>query len=172
MELTALEQRNRPEWAFHNLMRAHRLAHCSLFEQLGLRDVGQPMLLFLLDDAGCDGRECTQKGLCSALRLSASTVTASVKSLERHGYVRRHSDERDMRRNIVEITDSGREIARLCRRAFADIDEAMYRGFSEAERRQITGLFARMADNLLTLSQEGNSESKEVCRCSENSSNL
>ena len=105
METTELEQSDRPEWAFHNLMRAHRLAHCSLFEQLGLRDVGQPMLLFLLDDARRDGRGCTQKGLCSALRLSASTVTASVKSLERHGYVRRHADERDMRCNIVEITD-------------------------------------------------------------------
>lgn len=171
METTELEQSDRPEWAFHNLMRAHRLAHCSLFEQLGLRDVGQPMLLFLLDDARRDGRGCTQKGLCSALRLSASTVTASVKSLERHGYVRRHADERDMRCNIVEITDAGREIARVCRRAFSNIDEAMYHGFSEAERRQITGLFERMADNLLTFSREGNSESEEVCKCSENSSN-
>lgn len=159
MEATCPEQSGRPEWAFHNLMRAHRLAHCALFEHLGLRDVGQPMLLFLLDEARHDGRECTQKGLCSALRLSASTVTASIKSLERHGYVSRRADERDMRRNIVEITDGGSETARLCRRAFADIDEAMYRGFSVDERRQITGLFARMADNLLELSRESNSES-------------
>lgn len=154
---------------FHNLMRAHRLAHCSLFDRLGLRDVGQPMILFILDDARRDGRQCTQKGLCSALRLSASTVTASIQSLERHGYVRRHSDERDMRRNIVEITDSGMETARMCRRAFKDIDEATYRGFSEPERRQITGLFARMAENLLAFSSEGNSDSEEVCKCSESS---
>lgn len=171
METTPVEQRDRPEWAFHKLMRAHRLAHCALFERLGPRDVGSPMILFILDDARHSGRECTQKGLCEALRLSASTVTASVKSLERHGYVSRRTDERDMRCNIVEITDAGRETARLCRRAFADIDEAMYRGFSESERRQITGLFARMADNLLQLSREENSESEEVCRCSESSSN-
>lgn len=171
MEETALEQRSRPEWAFHGLMRAHRLAHGALFDRLGLRDVGQPMLLFLLDDARRDGRECTQKGLGEALRLSASTVTASVKSLERHGYVRRHADERDQRRNIVEITETGRETARACRRAFADVDEAMYRGFSEAERRQITGLFARMSNNLLSLSDGSASDGEEVCKCSENSSN-
>ena len=92
MDEIASEQRSRPQWAFHNLMRAHRLAHCALFDRLGLRDVGQPMLLFLLDDAAHDGRSCTQKGLGEALRLSASTVTASVKSLERHGYVRVAAD--------------------------------------------------------------------------------
>ena len=171
MEDIPFGRRERPEWAFHNLMRAHSLAHCSLSEQLGLRDVGSPMILFILDDARRSGRECTQKGLCETLRLSAATVTAAMKSLERHGYVSRRTDERDMRRNIVEITPAGHKIALVCRRAFADIDEAMYRGFSEAERRQITGLFARMADNLLTLSREGNSEPEEVCRCSENSSN-
>ncbi len=172
MEDTPLGQGDRPEWAFHNLMRAHSLAHRSLFDRLGLRDVGQPMLLFILDDARRDGRECSQKGLCSALRLSASTVTASMKSLERHGYVRRRTDERDMRRNIVEITDAGCKIARICRRAFADIDEAMYSGFSSDERRQISGIFRRMADNLLALSCAGNSDNGEVCKCSENSSNL
>ncbi len=171
MDEISLAQRDRPEWAFHNLMRAHRLAHAALFDRLDLRDVGQPMLLFLLDDASRDGRDCTQKGLCSALRLSASTVTASVKSLERHGYVRRHADERDQRRNIVEITESGRETARACRRAFSDIDEAMYRGFSEDERRQISALFARIAENLLSLSNGRNSDDGEVCKCSENSSN-
>ncbi len=171
MDEIALAPHDRPEWAFHNLMRAHRLAHAALFDRLDLRDVGQPMLLFLLDDASRDGRECTQKGLCSALRLSASTVTASVKSLERHGYVRRHADERDQRRNIVEITESGRETARACRRAFSDIDEAMYRGFSEDERRQISGLFARMAENLYSLREGSASDKGEVCKCSENSSN-
>ncbi|MCM1149328.1 MAG: MarR family transcriptional regulator [Butyricicoccus sp.] len=171
MDEIALEQHGRPQWAFHNLMRAHRLAHAALFDRLDLRDVGQPMLLFLLDDAHRDGRACTQKGLGAALRLSASTVTASIKSLERHGYVRRHADERDQRRNIVEITEAGRETARACRRAFADIDEAMYRGFSEAERREITGLFARMTKNLYSLREGSAPDNGEVCKCSENSSN-
>lgn len=171
MNETAFHQRGRPEWAFHNLMRAHSLANCALSDRLGLRDVGQPMLLFLLDDAHRDGRQCTQKGLGEAMRLSASTVTASVKSLERHGYVRRHADERDQRRNIVEITETGRETARACRRAFAHIDEAMYRGFSQDERRQISGLFARMAENLYSLCEGSAPDNGEVCKCSENSSN-
>lgn len=172
MDFLQPDHADRPEWAFHTLMRAHRVAHCAVFERLGLRDVGQPMLLFVLDDARRDGRECTQKGLCSALRLSASTVTASVKSLERHGYVRRRTDDRDMRRNIVEITDSGSRTAQLCRRAFSDIEEAMYSGFSVPERQQISELFARMADNLFVFSCADNSDVKEVCKCSESSSNL
>lgn len=172
MESLPFDHRDRPEWAFHALMRSHRMAHCAIFERLGLRDVGQPMLLFVLDDALRDGRECTQKGLCSALRLSAPTVTASVKSLERHGYVRRRTDERDMRRNIVEITDSGSRIAQLCRCAFSDIEEAMYRGFSVQERQQISELFARMADNLFAFSCADDSNVEEVCKCSESSSNL
>lgn len=154
---------NGPEWSFRRLTQAHKLAHMTVFDRLGLRDVGQPVLLFVLNDAHISGISCTQKELCHILHLSASTVTTSIKSLERRGYVRRRSDEKDMRRNIVEITDSGVEIAEMCRTAFADIDKVMYSGFSEEERKRISDVFDRITNNLLALTDKGAAKCREDC---------
>jgi DNA-binding MarR family transcriptional regulator len=152
-------------------MRAYKVAHCAVFDRLGLRDIGQPMMLFVLSDARCSGKQCTQTELCSILHLSASTVTMSIKSLERRGYVRRRADQEDMRRNIVEITESGAETAELCRRAFDDIDRAMYAGFSPEQRHNIAAIFEQITNNLLSLKDAGGTDREEDGTCSENSSN-
>lgn len=158
-----------PEWGFRRLMKAHRLAHDAAFERLGLRDVGQPVLLFVLSDARNRGQPCAQKELGALLHLSASTVTASIQSLERNGYVSRRADENDQRRNLVELTSKGVAAAEACRRAFYDIDRAMYAGLGDDERSAVTAVFKHMTDNLLSLAGE-NDLSKEENECSENSS--
>lgn len=143
-----------PEWAFRKLTRAHHIASGAVFDRCGLKDVGQPVMLFILSDMRRAGCECSQRELCDMLNLSPSTVTISVKSLERRGYIRRRSDSRDMRKNIVEITDAGAETAENCRRAFDSVDRAMYAGFSEADRQLITQLFDRITANLTALAEQ------------------
>lgn len=144
-----------PEWAFRSLTRAHHLAQNALFEKLGLREVGQPVILFILSDKHSRGESCSQKELCEALSLSAPTVTMSIKSLEKRGYVVKKPDEADMRRNNIEITPLGLEVEKKCRGAFDLIDSAMYAGFSEDERELVTGFFRRSTENLLALAGEG-----------------
>lgn len=143
-----------PEWAFRKLTRAHHTANGAVFDHCGLKDVGQPVMLFILSDLSRSGHECSQRELCDMLSLSPPTVTMSIKSLERRGYIRRRADSRDMRRNIVEITDAGAEAAEKCRAAFDSVDRAMYAGFSADERRLITELFNRITSNLMTLTEQ------------------
>lgn len=149
-----------PQWAFRMMTRSYHIAHDSVFDKLGLKDVGQPVMLFILNDMRRTGSVCTQKELADLMRLSPSTVTISIKSLERRGYVCRKADEADNRRNIVAITDEGAETAEICRRAFDSIDKAMYSGFTEDEKVLITGLFRRITENLQTLSGESEAHGK------------
>ena len=143
-----------PEWAFRKLMRAHRLAHDAVFESLGLREIGQPVLLFVLGDLRRSGEKCTQKELAEFLDLSPSTITISVNSLEKRGLIRRVGDTADKRRKFVEISDKGVAVAEKCRLAFDGIDRAMYEGFSPGEQENAARSFARMAANLQKCAKE------------------
>src|SRR5919202_2114632 len=69
---------------------------------------------------GIDGRELgvliaiaseepvSQQEAGRRLSVDRTTMVAFVDSLERKGLVSRHPDQRDRRRNIVELTDAGR----------------------------------------------------------------
>lgn len=147
-----------PEWAFRKLMHAHFTAHGAVFERLGLKEVGQPRLLFILNDLRREGKRCTQRELAELMDRSPSTMTNSINSLEKHGYIRRIADEQDKRRNYVEITEEGVRIAEKCRRAFDDIDRAMFEGFSAEQRSALADVFNRAAVNLTALAEGGESE--------------
>ena len=136
---------------FRGLMRAHRRAHDAVFDAVGLREIGQPVLLAILTDKKRAGEKCTQKELSEALRLSPSTLTISIKSLEKRGYVRKTTDENDLRRNYVEITDEGMEVSDKCRECLEEIDEAMYAGFTAGEKEMALELMGRMTENLRSI---------------------
>lgn len=153
--------RKQPEWLFRELNQAHRAAVDRVFFKLGIRELGQPHMLFVLDHEAERGNAPTQRELADNLKLSPATVTNSLKSLERLGYVRKAADDADMRKNRIEITDKGREISRKCRMAFQDIDRAMYTGFDEGERELIAKLYTRMAKNLRDLAQEREEEKQD-----------
>lgn len=150
-----------PEWAFRSLTRAHHMASLAVFDKMGLRDVGQPVILFVLNDFRAQGEKCSQKRLCEILNLSPSTVAISIKSLEKHGYVAKKEDDADRRRNIVEITPEGVDVAEKCRCGFDDIDKAMYSGFSEEEKQQMTLYFTRACENLRSLAKSDGCEGRK-----------
>ncbi len=152
-----MQERNPPmkgraEWLFRELNNAHRMATDAVTSRLGLRELGQPIILFILEDCGDEG--ISQGELAKIMRVSPATVTVSLKSLERHACIRKVPDETDMRRNRIEITEKGRHAARLCRLAHDRIDRAMYRGFSREEMDTISSLYVRMTENLFALARD------------------
>lgn len=140
-----------PEWAFRRLMHAHHMAHAAVFERLGLKQVGQPMLLFVLADARQSGLRLTQRELANELNRSPSTITISINSLEKLGYIQRTADSTDRRRNYVDISDEGLVIAEKCRRAFDDLDKTLFEGMSTEQKDSLTSLFNNISDNLYSL---------------------
>ncbi len=153
-----------PKWLYRDLKRMHELATSSVFMEQGL-NIGQPLLLFVLEAQSDNGINPTQRDLADELNLSPTTVTMSIKSLERQGYVKKFSDASDMRKNRIEITGKGREIAKSCRRALDKVDEGMYLGFSDDEIALISSFFVRMTENLRKLTESANKAQKEAPTC-------
>ena len=113
-----------------------------------------PFILFLLENCGEDGSFEMQKELSKRLRISPASVTAALKALEKQGCIVREAQESDMRRKRIRITDKGREVALRYKEVFTEVDEAMYRGFSDEELRAVSAYFERITRNLRALCEQ------------------
>ena len=139
----------RSDIIFHQLLRAHHNAHMAALAKLGVGDIGSPHLLIALSHYPDDPAQApTQKELAVLLHIAPPTIAASLKCLERQGYVARRTDEKDSRRNRISITRKGRDALESGMRAFQRVDNAMFRGFTPEEREQVQAFHRRMLDNL------------------------
>ena len=134
---------------FHQLLRAHRNAHMAALVDCGLGDIGSPHLLLALARYPDDPAQApTQKELADRMHMAPPTIAASLKCLERQGYVSRRTDERDSRRNRISITRKGRDALDSGMRALQEVDDHMYQDFTPEEREQVYRFHRRMLDNL------------------------
>ena len=139
----------RPGIIFHQVLRAHHNACTAALARQGLRDIGSPRLLVeLAQYPDGPGPAPTQKELADALHSAPATIAASLKVLERQGYVQRRTDERDSRRNRISITRKGRDTLAAGMSAFRQVEEQLYRGFTPEERELAQGFHRRMLENL------------------------
>ena len=146
---------------FHQLLRAHHNAAAAALTERGLGDIGSPHLLVALSHYPEDPAQApTQRELADQLHMAPPTIAASLKCLERQGYVARRTDERDSRRNRISITQKGRDALDSGMQAFQQVDDAMFRGFTPEERAQVRAFHRRMLDNLY---QIGGDQGAEPC---------
>lgn len=141
-------EKHEPSALFHGLHHAHKRRVMEEQAGRGVGDLGSPMLLLSLFYAETAGEQWSQRDVARTIRISPATVAVSLKTLERDGYVKRSADERDQRRNRVELTDKGRQAVEKCGESFRAVDERMLSGFTPEEKAQLTGFFTRMIDNL------------------------
>lgn len=141
------------------LMRAHHNACMAALARRGVRDVGSPRLLWELSTYPDDPeRAPTQKELADKLHSAPPTVAASLKVLERQGYVTRRVDQADSRRNRIFITPKGRDTVAASFQAFQQVDGHMYHGFTQEELAQVYRLHQRMLENLYQIGGGGEAE--------------
>ena len=134
-----------PGILLHQLLRAHHNACVAALNRRGLGDIGSPRLLMELFHYPDDPAQApTQKELADRLHSAPPTIAASLKVLERQGYVARRTDEKDSRRNRISITPKGRDAILQGMEAFRQVDEYLYHGCTQEEREQLCGLHRRM----------------------------
>lgn len=131
---------------FHDVHRAHHNAVLAALSAQGLQFVGQPKVLFVLDSLAEGG--ATQRELAESVHVSPATMTASLKSLERQGYVTKRSDQTDGRCKRVAITEKGRQAVQLCDKALRQVDHRLYAGFTPEEVERLKNDYRRMLKNL------------------------
>ena len=146
-----------PEQLFHVLERKHHTAVDNLLSKNGISNIGQPAILSILLQQK-DGIIESQKELARRLRVSPATMTVSLKSMERDGYVKKLSNAEDLRCKPISITEKGMRAAKLIDEVFETLVHGMYRGFAPAELERISQLYRRMIDNLDAIGSEKTEE--------------
>ena len=152
--------------AMHRLELLRRIKARSLMAFSGLHP-GQPrMLEYIRSHPGC-----TQKEAADELDVTPASAAASLKRLEKAGFVSRTADAR---RNQLFITAQGVEQMEENRRQFDILDEKMFAGMTEDEVTAFRSACEKMFDNLadesdrhLTiwrLSQRARREEEEVSK--------
>ncbi len=129
--------------AMHRLELLRRIKARELMADSGLHP-GQPRLLeYVRSHPGC-----TQKEAADELDVTPASIAASLKRLEKTGYVRRESDEKDARRNRLYLTAAGEWQIEENHRRFDQLDGEMFRGMTEDEVEAFRRACEKMFDNL------------------------
>lgn len=86
----------------------------------------------------CAGREPTsQQQAAQRLRTDRTTMVALLDALEAKGLVSRHPDADDRRRNVVELTDAGRDTLRRATEAGDKAERAFLAPLSPQAAQQL-----------------------------------
>jgi len=85
--------------------------------------------------------------LCQAMMIDKAWVSRTLSRLQDKGLVASASDREDARRTVYGTTPKGRRLARRLIQRALQRQRAVLEGLSEAERRQLAALLARMQHN-------------------------
>ena len=88
-----------------------------------------PVLLELWQEDGL-----TQKQLLDRLEVEQATLANTLARMERDGLIRREPHPHDGRAQIIQLTESARDLEKSAIDAAAEADAALFEGFRQFER--------------------------------------
>ncbi|MGY0498949.1 MarR family winged helix-turn-helix transcriptional regulator [Nocardia sp. FBN12] len=100
-------------------------------------------LLATLDEFG----PASQATLGRRSGIHVSDMVATINELADHTLVERTPDPTDRRRNIISLTTAGKRRLRRLEKQLAHSQEELLDPLSPGERRQLTGLLAKLLDH-------------------------
>ncbi len=113
------------------------------FQEIGL-GAGQPKLLGYLSVHG----PCSQRELANYFEVDPAAVSRMLDTLERNGFLLRSEDQADRRADRIQLTEAGRRASKLWQERCRAMEQAMLRGFTDAERGQFADFLSRAHQNL------------------------
>lgn len=103
-----------------------------------------PVLAFLLQQK----RPVAIKAVVEHVRRVKSTVTVTIRTLERHGYVRKSASETDARVTYVELTAKGRGLQKDFEEISQILRSKLYGDMRPRDRERLVRQLARIEANL------------------------
>lgn len=105
---------------------------------------GQPFILqFLKEHPGI-----TQKELAQEMRVTKSTIGASIRRMERMGFLERSQDPEDSRCNQIVITQKGLKALEDCEKDIKRVMEALYSKIPEEEEDLVINVLKKLLEGL------------------------
>jgi MarR family transcriptional regulator, organic hydroperoxide resistance regulator len=130
-------------YAIVRVARAHRQLAAVLLADLGLHPGQEPVLLMLWQG---DGRSSTE--LATGACVEPGTMSRTLASLERAGYVTRTASCVDRRSVVVTLTPAGRDLEPRLVQAWGTLADRTVAGLTPEERRTLADLLSKVSQNL------------------------
>ncbi len=92
-------------------------------------------------------RPTSQQALIDSIGVDASKLVGLLNDLEADGLIVRRRDPEDRRRHIVEVSKEGRARLAAAERAAGKVEERLFAGLDEEQRKQLHALLAQVADS-------------------------
>ena len=105
---------------------------------------GQHKMLMCISD----NNFYSQKEIAAHMKISTATVAVSLKKLEKGGYIEKIVDENDNRLNKIVLTDKAKSVVEYSRQVFDNMEESMFKDFSDKEKEQLIEYLERIERNL------------------------
>ena len=125
------------------IQRKHRALINSEVSVFGIHTTHHRALMYIARK----GSLLSQKELALHLEITQAAVTKILQKLELDGFIERKLGS-DNRFNEIMITESGQKIVEESKMIFSDIDETIFRGFSDEEMNEFTAYLDRIYANL------------------------
>lgn len=129
---------------YHNCLRVE-------FDRRGLGDIGNPAILFILRDSCKQDNPISQKEIADLLGIAAPTVAVTIKRMENAGLITKVSDQDDLRKNCISLSEKGRMLTEDCMLAERELCKKVVSGFSPDELDTLKQFYLRMTENMIGL---------------------
>ncbi|MBP7052045.1 MAG: winged helix DNA-binding protein [Phycisphaerae bacterium] len=103
-----------------------------------------PVLAFLMQQ----NEPVPIKAVVESVRRAKSTVTVTVNTLEKHGYLRKFPSETDSRVTYVELTPKGRKLRKDFEEISAALRSKLYGNMMEKDRERLARQLEKIEANL------------------------
>lgn len=130
-----------------NMSHTDRMHHSCIerrIQQMGIHRSQHMILMYLAHNA----QVSSQKELAGVFNVSTAAIANTMKTLERNGYICRVSDEEDTRKNIISITEKGRDIVEMTTMEFEAVDREMFKGITEEQLENFCNVLEILRSNL------------------------
>jgi len=94
-----------------------------------------------------------QAELAEKMNISPAAVTVSLKKLEAEGYITRTTSKDDNRVNFLTLTEKGKIVVKQSIEIFKQMDDQMFKNFTQEEMNTIQIYLDRIFQNLRELNQ-------------------
>ncbi len=94
------------------------------------------------------GDGISQKEICEDLKISKSTTSKMINKLQGEGYLRMEKDPNDGRVKLIYLTDKKHEIEDIVREIEEEVNDILFKDFSQEEREIFIEHLHRISENV------------------------
>ncbi len=121
------------------------------FEENGIYFGQPPILKFLSEHPGA-----SQNEIAEFLNVSPASIATSVKRMEKSGLIERSPDEKDARKNTLNLTEKGIKAQKRADETIKGIDDEIFGNLPDEDACKANEFMKLLNQNIIKLAKENN----------------